>query len=479
MITSDRMAAVDANAAALGVPQKQLMESSGNAVARAVKAVADPGATVALVCGRGNNGGDAFAAARFLSDYDATVSLLGRPETIATDIARENWDALRATEIDCEVVLDSSGVDLGDPDVVVDAVLGTGVTGDLREPEATAAAAINETDALVVAVDVPSGLDADTGEGAETAVRADRVVTFHDTKPGLADLGATVEVADIGIPEAAELFVGPGDLRRVGRESDSHKGENGDVLVIGGGPFTGAPALSASAVLRAGGDLANVACPESVADAIRGYTPDLIVHGLDGDRLRPDHVDELLERADGKTAVVIGPGLGGAEETLDAVGDFLSSFDGRAVVDADALQVVPDVDTDATLICTPHQGEFAKMGGEGSDDWRERMANAESYAAEHGHVMLVKGDYDVISDGEETRVSRSGNPGMTVGGTGDVLAGATAALASAIDPFEAACIAAYANGRAGDRMFDERGYGYVASQMLEQLPDALRGDDDV
>ncbi len=473
------MAAVDENAAALGVPRKQLMESSGNAVARAVREAAEPGASVAVVAGRGNNGGDAFVAARFLDGYDLTVHLLGRPETISTTIAEENWDALEAADYDARTVTDSRALDLGNPDVVVDAVLGTGVTGSLRDPEASAVGAINDADAVVVSVDVPTGVDADTGESDGIAVEADRVVTFHDAKPGLADLDADVVVADIGIPKAAELFVGPGDLRLVGREAESHKGENGDVLVVGGGPFSGAPALSGMAVLRTGGDLANVACPASVAEAIKGYEPDLIVQPLDGDHLEPDHVGDLLSMAEGKTAIVIGPGLGDADETLEAVREFLSAFDGTAIVDADALRAVPEVDTDATLICTPHQGEFAEMGGETSDDWRERADLVEEFAGDLGHVLLVKGAHDVISDGERTRVSRSGNPGMTVGGTGDVLAGATAALASVCDPFEAATIAAYANGRAGDLLFEARGYGFTASQMLSELPLALRSDTDV
>ncbi|EMA52805.1 NAD(P)H-hydrate epimerase, partial [Halococcus salifodinae] len=129
MITIDRMAAVDANAAALGVPRKQLMESSGNAVARAVRDVAEPGARVTIVAGRGNNGGDAFVAARFLDTYDVRVRLLGRAETITTEIARENWDALQQGEYDATEVRDSRALDLDDPDVVIDAMLGTGVTG--------------------------------------------------------------------------------------------------------------------------------------------------------------------------------------------------------------------------------------------------------------------------------------------------------------------------------------------------------------
>ncbi|WP_255195706.1 NAD(P)H-hydrate dehydratase [Halorarius litoreus] len=476
MITADEMAVVDANAEALGVPRKQLMESSGNAVARVVRELTDEGDRVAFVCGRGNNGGDAFVTARFLDDREVTVHLLGRPETISTDIARENWDALVTAEYDVRTVSDSRALDLGGPDLVVDAMLGTGVTGALREPEATAADAIGALDCPVVAVDVPSGVDADTGEAAGVAVDADHVVTFHDMKPGLSNLDAEVTVADIGIPEAAELFVEAGDLQRLGRDPQSHKGDHGEVLVVGGGPYTGAPALAAQAALRAGADLVRVACPESVAREIQGYSENLIVRPFDADRLTPDVVDAVLALAADHDVTVFGPGLGSDDATLDAVEQFLFAYQGTAVVDADALQRVPDVETEATLLCTPHQGELRKMGGETDEDWRTRMDLVESFAADLGHTLLVKGAYDVVSDGETTRVNRTGNPGMTVGGTGDVLAGAAGALACVLDPVDAAALAAYANGTAGDRVVDRQGYGLVATDLVDELPAALRGE---
>ncbi|EMA07235.1 putative yjeF family carbohydrate kinase [Haloferax denitrificans ATCC 35960] len=471
------MAAVDLNAEALGVPRKQLMESSGNAVARACRDLADPGASVAVVAGRGNNGGDALVAARFLKAYDVTVHLLGRPETISTDIARENWDALVAAEADRRTVTDSAGFDLGDPDLVVDAMLGTGVTGALREPEATAARAINDSSATVLAVDVPSGVDADTGDAAGLAVDADRVVTFHDDKPGLGDLDCEVVVSDIGIPEAAELFTGPGDLLALDRDAQSHKGDHGDVLVVGGGPYTGAPALAAQSALRAGADLARVACPEAVAREVQGYSENLIVRGFSGDRLALQHVPDLLDFAADRDAVVFGPGLGDADESLAAVREFLAAYGGTAVVDADALQVVPEVDTEATLICTPHQGELRKMGGETDADWETRRDLVREFAADLGHTLLVKGAYDVVSDGDAVRVNRTGNPGMTVGGTGDVLAGAAGALAAVLPPLDAAAVAAYGNGRAGDLAAEAFGGGLVATDLLERLPAALRGDE--
>ncbi|EMA12408.1 bifunctional ADP-dependent NAD(P)H-hydrate dehydratase/NAD(P)H-hydrate epimerase [Haloarcula marismortui] len=473
MLTGSEMGVVDENAAALGVPRKQLMESSGHAVARAVRPIADPGEQVTIVAGRGNNGGDALVAARFLDEYDLRVLLLGRPGAISTTIARENWDALQHAEYPTETVRDSSALDLGTPDVVIDAMLGTGITGDLREPAATAATAMNESDATVLSVDVPSGLDAETGRLADNAVDADHVVTFHDTKPGLPDLDVPVTVVDIGIPDAAELFIERGDLTRLERDPASHKGDNGEVLVVGGGPYTGAPALTAQAALRSGADLVRVACPAVVAREIQSYSENLIMRPFDGDYLAPHHVDRLAELAADHDTLIVGPGLGNADATLDAVADLLSGFAGTAVVDADALSVVPDTETDADLVCTPHQGELLGMGGETAEDWRERADLVESFAAEVGQTLLVKGPYDIVSNGERTRVGRTGNPGMTVGGTGDVLAGVTGALASVQDPLDAAAIAAYTVGSVGDRVVDDRGYGLVATDLLGEIPSVL------
>jgi len=489
MITSDRMAQVDANAAALGVPRAKLMESSGAAVARVVREETARSDRVAVVAGRGNNGGDGLVAARFLDDRRVSVHLLGRRASVASEIARENWDALERAGYDAREVRDTAALDLPDPDVIVDAMLGTGVRGPPREPEATVIERVNDRDATVVAVDVPSGVDADTGATPGVAVEADRVVTFHDEKPGLAGVG-DVTVADIGIPDAAERFVERGDLLALSRDPGAHKGQHGEVLVVGGGPYTGAPALSARAALRAGADLVRVACPASVARAVQATDPALVVHDLDGERVGPGHVGRLLDLAAEHDAVVVGPGLGDADPTLDAVADLLSDHDGRAVVDADALRAVSRVDTDADLICTPHRGELRRMGGPDLRDCADPEAAVAAFAAEVGATLLVKGDRDLVSDGEETRVNRTGNPGMTVGGTGDVLAGLTGALTALLSPVQAAAVAAYANGRAGDFAVGGRetdagsddgrppvgGYGLLPTDLVERLPRALWGD---
>jgi NAD(P)H-hydrate epimerase len=471
MITAERMAAVDENAAALGVPRKQLMESSGNAIARTVRETVDPGSEVLVVAGRGNNGGDAFVAARFIDDYDVRVCLLGRAESISTGIARENWETLERAGYDASEVRDSENFEVGDPDLIVDAMLGTGVTGSLREPEATAARLIDDAGASVLAVDVPSGMNADTGDRAEGAVDADRIVTFHDTKPGLEDVDAAVTVADIGIPAAAERFVGPGDLSQVERDAASE----GRVLVVGGGPYTGAPALAAGAALRAGAELAFLSVPEGVFEPIAGYAEDLIVQPYDASRLGPDQVDELVETATQyDDIVVLGPGLGSAEETEAAVEEFLRGFDGRAVVDADALSIVPEVATDATLVCTPNREELAGMGGPDVEDLAAHAEDVAAFAADLGHVVLAKGKSDVITDGETTRVSRAGTPGMAVGGTGDVLAGITAALLARNDPLPAATVAPYINGRTAQSV--AKNGGLLASDLLDELPRVLWGD---
>ena len=492
MISSQRMAAVDANAAALGVSSARLMESAGSALAREVLAVSDPGDTVALLCGRGNNGGDAFVAARHLTDRDVVVHLLGRPTTIHTTVARENWDVLEASEIPTNVVTDSADFAVGSPDVVVDALLGTGADGAPREPVRTAVERIDDwrasagANGTVVAVDVPTGIDADTGDPTGdadgVAVDADRIVTFHDEKPGLASLDATVTVASIGIPAAATRCTGPGTLLGLGRDPDSHKGDNGAVLVVGGGPYAGAPTLTARAALRAGADLAHVACPAEVADTVQGFSQNLIVHPLSGSTLDSAHTSQLTSLATGVDAVVIGPGLGDAPATAEAVATFLAEYDRRVVVDADALRAVPDVDTDAEVICTPHQGELREMGGETAADPVERARLVRAFAAELGHTLLVKGRQDVIAgvpaepghDGSVvTRRNRTGNPGMTVGGTGDVLAGVVGALTTRTTPFVAAAAGAYVNGLAGDAAAEANGHGLVATDLIDRLPQAL------
>ncbi len=474
MLTSERMAAVDKNAMSLGVTPGRLMENAGAALGREASRE-DPDDALVLA-GTGNNGGDALVAARFLSrESEVTTVLLGRASRIRTEEARSNWKVLVASEEDTLELGDSTAlgdIDFG-VDVVVDGMLGVGVSGALREPVASAVELINGSDARVVSADVPTGVDPDTKEPSDERVEADSVVAFHDEKPVHDSLGARVVVADIGIPDAAEGFVGEGDLTLLRRDPDSHKGDHGRVLVVGGGPYTGAPALTALAVVRAGGDLVEVIAPEGAAEAVASYSPNLITTALEGERLNPAHVEAVVDRAEEADVTVVGPGLGAADETLRAVRDILPRLD-RGVVDADALREIGTARDDADIIATPHAGELGRHVDEVPDGWRERRGVVEEFSRETGVVTLLKGHYDVVSDGETTRVSRTGNPGMTVGGTGDVLAGVCGSLAARLDAFDAACVGAFANGRAGDAVAEERGYGMTATDLIEALPSTLK-----
>lgn len=474
MITSARMAAVDRNAEALGVPRRVLMESSGGAVARTVEEIVGPDDTIEIVAGRGNNGGDGFAAARFLDAVDVRVTLLGDPSGISTSISQANWNALESSAYDTRVIRDASAIDAIDGDVVVDAMLGTGITGTVREPVRTAIERINQSDATVVSVDVPSGLDPDGSGVSAIAVEADQVVTFHDRKPVHAELEMPVTVADIGIPPAAERFVGPGDLvTAMERSPEAHKGDHGRVLIVGGGPYVGAPALSAIAAYRAGADLVHLAVPETIADVVSGFHPEFIVHALPGDRLALAALEGVRDRLEQADVVVVGPGLGDDDGTMEAVRDVIERVRGRLVVDADALAVLPECELDADVVATPHAGEFANMGFDRPADWTNAETSVEAAAADLGSTVLLKGRYDVISDGNRTRVNRTGNPGMTVGGTGDVLTGVTAALLARFESFHAACMAAWTTGRAGDICAEEAPGGFLASDVADVVRPAM------
>ena len=316
MITGSEMAVVDANAAGLGVPQKQLMESSGNAVARQVKEMVDPGASVTVVCGRGNNGGDAFVAARFLDDYDATVHLLGRPETIATDIARENWAALERAEDDTRVVRDSQGLDLGDPDVVVDAMLGTGVTGALREPERTAAEAIRDADLPVTIVDRTDadGVDVVGDATDPETLRAAGVETARTVLLALPD-DTTTEFTTLVV---RDLAPNTQILARVEETASIQKMHRaGADYVLSLGRVTGR--LSASTVL----DDRDVLSLDQQIEVVRSRVPRLVGRTVGEANVREATGCTVIAiERDDETVTDIGPDTRiGADDELIVVGD--------------------------------------------------------------------------------------------------------------------------------------------------------------
>jgi NAD(P)H-hydrate epimerase len=447
------------------------MEAAGVGLASAIATAVSPESRVMLLIGRGNNGGDALAAVRYLDQYELTIHTIGSPSAITDGPARENLDVLRMMQTPIEPVYAADSLSLEDVDLVVDAMVGTGLRGPLREPVASIVDRLNSSAVPVLAVDVPSGFRGDAA--AESHVRADHVVTFHAPTTGLDSVAANVTTVPIGISTELAQLAGPGDLLGIRRSSNVHKGVGGRVLIIGGGPYTGAPALAAQATLAAGADLAYVLAPRAVARSIDQMSPDLIVRAVDGERFGPEHAAAAVSLAEEMSVVVIGPGLGATPETERFVESMLGELTGVVIVDADALGVVPAVDSPAELICTPHQGEFELMGAESTSDWRTRRTEVIARAAEWGVTLLVKGAVDLVSDGTVSRYNTSGNPAMTVGGTGDVLAGITGAFAATMDPVTAATAASFLNGHAGDRAAETYGAGLTATRLIDAIAPTL------
>lgn len=486
-MTPKDMMVADANSEAMGIPRTSLMENAGSCLARRIINNRNP-CKVAIFAGNGGNGGDGFVAARYLinNGFEVEVFFLSDPSLIKSPETRLNWDVLEqmnkgTNPLALKIIKDSSYLHKTDAEVVVDALLGTGVRGNLREPISTAVDIINESEGFTVAVDVPTGVDPGSGMVADKAVRADVTVTFHKVKVGLniasVDYVGSIEVCDIGIPKEAELFTGPGDLLRIEkRDETSHKGQNGKVLIIGGSKeYSGAPALSAMSSLAAGADLAVVACPQQLSSVIRSYSPDLIVHGLSGDFINPKDTEELIKLSENFDSVVLGCGIGREEETSLAVNDLAVEIEKPLVMDADALKLVgPGVlprRIHETVI-TPHAGEFREFSSiTAPQDMRDKIKVVKEVSRESETTVLLKGAVDIIAAADKLRLNSTGNPGMSVGGTGDCLAGLIGALlAHGQNAFEAAFLGAYINGLAGDMAAEEYGYNFSATDLLRYIP---------
>jgi NAD(P)H-hydrate epimerase len=381
---------------------------------------------------------------------------------------------------------DSSQLKPFQSDIILDALLGTGVKGNLRQPILEAVRVINRSKGYKISIDLPSGLDTDTGEPHGEAVRADMTLSLHRTKVGVAknpDLAGEIVVLPIGIPPEAETFAGPGDFKTIWkpRSPDAHKGDSGRLLIIGGSElFTGAPAYAALAATKLGTDLVYVASPSKTAETISNYSPDLITIKLPGDHLTLkalEPVEPFIKMAD---ALVIGPGIGLHEETHEAVWRIVSEVEAHskpAVIDADALKILGRkkrrLKTRAVL--TPHAGEFALLAQRKIDaDMDLKKEAAKQLSRETGATVVLKGRIDIIAEEYRVRLNRTGNPHMTVGGTGDVLTGIIGGLlAQHVDPFEASVVSTFLNGLAGDLLLLETGT-VTASTLVDYVPKAMK-----
>lgn len=452
--------ALDMNARWLGVPTILLMENAGRRVAEKCGGAKD----IAVFCGRGGNGGDGLACARHLHSWGRSVRvyyLAGE----RTAECQQNLDMLLKLDVFAREVVDSSECEavkkeLAGCDLVVDALLGVGVEGELREPVKSIVKLINSLPAKKLSIDVPSG-------DKENAVKADVVVSLDSPKT------PDAVVVDIGIPPEAEKYCGPGDvyLAVPKRKATSHKGDFGRVLIVGGSAeYYGAPYLAASAALYAGADLSYLAAPKNAAAKIPFDANLIPIQLASEDYLTKDDVEKILEKK--FDVIVVGNGLGVNEETEKAVRKLVEKSVVPIVADADALKLLKRKHLRAGMVVTPHAGEFAALFEEYEE--AKRVELVEHFAKKTGTVILLKGAIDVISDGKTTRLNKTGNPAMTVGGTGDVLAGLVGGLlAQNKDPMQSACAGAFLNGFAGDLVHAER-VTLTATDVLEKIPEAIK-----
>ncbi len=445
---------LDKNAEYWGIATDVLMENAGRGVAEFVAKLSPK--RVLVICGPGNNGGDGYVAARYLMEKGFYVEIFAVKEP-KTPLAKKNRDKLPNDIFLTELRLDGY-------DLLIDAMLGIGLKPPLKEPYRGIVEKINkEFRGTVVSVDVPTGL------GTDIHIKPRYTITFHDIKEGMSrENSGEIIVVDIGIPKEAEVYTGPGEVLLYPiPNKDSHKGERGIVCVIGGGPYTGAPVLSAIAAYRSGCDLVHIVTSRKIYGIIASFSPSLIVH--------PSF--EEFEDFDGNIpkchSVLIGPGLGYSETKKERVLEFLRKCELPIVVDADALKALKnnlEVISGKEVVITPHRGEFKFITG--LDASKE---NAEKIAKEYGITVLLKAPVDVITDGEKTKLNKTGNQAMSVGGTGDVLAGITAALLSKnLNPFDSARLAAYISGRAGDLAFKEKFYGLMPMDVIDKIPEVLK-----
>ena len=466
----------DINAKWLGITPHQLMENAGAGVAKVIEERFGRGHRIAVFSGTGNNGGDGFVAARHLSfDNDVTVFLVGEEAKIRSEEARHNWEILKGLDfVEIRVLKDSAYIkklDLSGYDVIVDALLGAGTRGEPREPVRSAIEKINEHSerAKIVSVDLPSGYPSDV------RVRADFAVTFQWDKEEYR--GFERVIVKIGYPRELYHLVGPGNAKFALRKRGQHKGQNGRLLVIGGSSsYYGAPYLASKGASYLV-DLVYLAMPAEPAKRITD--PDLILRPFPGESFSVKHIDGLLQLAEKADAVVIGPGMGLAEETKEFVRAFVARCGKPMVIDADGLKALAEdlsVLKGKAFVLTPHAGEFkALFGVKPPETLVERAEVVKEKAREAGGVVLFKGAYDIISDGKTWKYNRTGNPGMTTGGTGDVLAGLVGALIALKNPpLRAASVGAFLNGLAGDMVKEELGENFTALELAKRIPKAIK-----
>jgi hydroxyethylthiazole kinase-like uncharacterized protein yjeF len=474
-----------------GVPGLDLMERAGVGLARVTAAAARPG-PIRVVCGKGNNGGDGLVVARLLREEGREVDVLAVGDLSETKgDARANVDRLPGAPPRA-----FSAEDLRGSGAIVDAMLGTGFEGEPREPVAGAIEAVNGAGAVVVACDVPSGVNASTGEVDARAVKADVTATFHGPKIGLyVDPGkghaGEVEVIEIGIPRGAPL---PEDAGLISdsvldlvppRPRDGTKFKSGVVVVAGGARgLTGAPTMAALAAMRTGAGYVQLAVPGSTEPTFDLKLMEAMTHGLpeqDGAHV-PQGVDQVLELCERAGVLVLGPGIGRSDGAIRWARDVARRAPVPVLIDADGLnahagQLESLRERQEPTILTPHEGELGRLLEIDSEQVQaKRLECARKAADRSGCIVVLKGDDTIVATPEGTAaISRGATPALATAGTGDVLSGlAGTLLAKGMEPLAAAAAAVLAHARAGRVAAGRMGANHViAGDVIDAIPEAM------
>ncbi len=487
LYSADEMGRADNGAQELGISSGILMERAGVEMARAVLGYFGPldGREVLVVAGGGNNGGDGFVIARELHRGGAEVAVFATKEGYEGD-PKTNLDILNNLDVRF-IGQDEYEEELQKADLVVDALLGTGFAGEVREDVAELIEKMNAAEVQIVAVDVPSGVDGSTGEVWGTAVRADLTVCAHAAKigcvvsPGL-EYAGEVAVVDIGIPpetdaEGEVTWADAASLRGVvpRRGSTAHKYSAGALLVVAGSTdAAGAAVMVARGAQRTGCGIIFVATAEGVARFVDAQLIEALVSGMpedEGGNMAPEALDAILEQAGGASAVVLGPGMGVGEGGSTIVEGILKETDVPVLLDADAISNLPGPEALAGRsvppVITPHPGEIGRLLGESPKEVQNRrLHTARRTAEEGGCCVVLKGPDSLVVEGERTAVNSTGGAQLATAGAGDVLSGIIGALLSrGMGSYDAARAGVWAHGRAAE-IWLEAGPGWPAESMI-------------
>jgi ADP-dependent NAD(P)H-hydrate dehydratase / NAD(P)H-hydrate epimerase len=511
IVSSAEMRAIDRiSGERYGVPSLTLMENAASAAAEFARLAYPKAKIFAIISGKGNNGGDGLVIARKLHQArrEVRLLLLANPAELGGDAA-VNFAKLPTASVGDDVSSrfallrewdEAARREIFTADVLIDAILGSGFRPPVDGLYAEAIAQINSTDLPVIAVDIPSGADADVmGEQTGAVARADAIVTFTAPRPahifGNLTRGPTL-IAPIGSPEEAiqsslhlNLTTAEEIVPLIGpRPRDSNKGMYGHVLVAGGSVGkTGAAAMAGFSALRSGAGLVTVSAPRSVVPIIAGYHPELMTEPLgetEAGTISLEAFPQFEDIAEKKTVLAVGPGISRNPSTAEFVRAVVRKSATAMVLDADGLNAFEGRANQLngrgrTLVLTPHPGEMARLTGLSiAAIQRDRVNVARSFAQEHELILVLKGDRTIIANPDgEAWVNTTGNPGMATGGTGDILTGMVAGML-AQNPehaFEAVLAAVYLHGLAGDVAAEGMGeQGLVATDLISALPEAFR-----